>query len=592
MRGFVVGSLCSLIIGLLAPWAIYVVKGSYVALDYSTPAAIVLFFLLVLVNRWLRLSKSDLIIAYTMMVVACAVPTGGVVAPLLALATGPLYYAGSGNNWGSLVVKYLPTWTAPSESAVVGLYEGGGGLLWVDWTGPLFYWAIFFGALYLVMVSSMILLRKQWAENERLNYPLTALPIALIEGSILHRRWFWLGVAVPVVAGSLIGLHNYFPAVPILRTSFGTFPLPLRISFPALGFFYLTSLPTSLSLWLFTLVGELAHKGFMVVGLPATMKDMPYGADSIFAMYLGAGALLAMVGIRLCTAKDHLTQLWYSERWLFVLLGIGLAIMAVWLGLAGIPLHIVIIFLPVAIGIFIGMTRIVAETGLAVAGAPAIAPVLVAGLLGQKVIGAAGMANLAQSFAWTAESTRVSVMTLTAHALKVMTHYKQRVLEIWRYAGWAIVLAGAAAVWFTLMHGYSAGIGSHWYFNDCIRYTYTWAADWNANQYGPSKIGWLLVMGGGVLYWVLSSRYLLGAAWSIHPIGLTVMSTYFMRITWFSCFLAWLIKGRMLHYLGARTYEGARPFFLGLICGQYVINLIWLGVDKLSGHTNNMIFWV
>ncbi len=592
MRGVLVGGLCSLLIGLLAPWSIYILRGSYMALDYSTPAAIAIFFLLVLANRWLHLSRRDMVTAYAMMAIACVVPTGGVIAPLLALSTGPLYYANTGNDWDSLVVKYLPTWTVPNGSVVAGLYEGGGTVLWADWFAPLFYWGIFFGALYLVMVSSMLLLRKQWVEHERLNYPLAVLPITLVEGSILRRWWFWAGFVVPAIAGSLTGLRYYFPIVPIIPLDFGVHILPLRISFPALGFFYLISLPTGLSLWLFTLLGEFLHKSLVAVGLPATMVGMPYGADSIFAMYLGVGALLAMVGIRLGRAREHLAGMWHNERHLFTLLGIGMAVMTVWLGIAGIPLHIVIIFLPIAIAIFAGMTRVVAETGLAVAGAPAIAPTLVVSLLGHRAVGAMGVANLAQAFIWTAETTRVSVMASAAHALKVLTHYKLGGREIWGYAGWAIALAGAAALWLTLTYGYRHGIGSHWFFGNCVQYVYGWAADWNAQQYGASKVGWFLVAGGGLFYWVLSNRYLMGSAYSIHPIGLTVMSTAFMRLSWLSCFLAWLIKAQLVHYWGPRAYEGAKPFFLGLICGQYVANLMWLGIDRITGHTGNQIFWI
>ena len=592
MRGLLVGCLCSLIIGLLGPWAIYVIRGSYMALDYSTPAAIALFFLLALANRWLHLTKKDLVVAYTMMIVACVVPTGGVVAPVLALATGPIYYATTENKWAMLVGQYLPEWAAPDMLAVEGLYEGGT-LIWAEWLGPIFFWLLLGLALYLVMVSSMVLLRKQWVENERLNYPLTALPLALIDGSVQRNGRFWMGFMVPVLVGSWVGLSYYYPTVPPPILDFGSSVIPLKISFPAIGFFYLVSLPMSLSLWVFTFLGEFMHKGFVVLGLPATMEAMPYGADSVFAMYLGAGALLSLVFIRLRFARAHLTELWHSEHRQFVLLGVGLLGIALWLLGAGMPIHVVLVFVPISIAIFLGMTRVVAETGLAVAGAPAIAPVLVMGLLGKGAIGARGIANLAQAFAWTAESTRTSVMASVAHSLKVMTHHRLDLdmRHIWQYAGWAIVIAGAAALWFTITRGCDAGLGTNWWFDDCVRYTYSWAADWNAHTYRPSITGWLLVGGGWLLYQVLSMRYLLGALGAIHPIGLTVMGTFFMRHTWLSCFGAWLIKSGVVRYFGARGYESAKPVFLGLIAGQYMVNLVWLMIDRLTGHTGNVIFW-
>lgn len=592
-HGLIVGSMCSLIIGLLAPWSIYVMRGSYMALDYSTPAAIGLFFVLVLIGRWLHMAKRDMVIAYTMMVVACAVPTGGLITPFLALSTGHHYYSNSGNKWASLVSIHLPVWASPRAEYIVGLYEGGTFVPWEAWLLPLVCWFILFAALYTVMACCMALLQKQWIEHERLNYPLTVLPIALIEGSIFQNWRFWVGCAIPAIVGISIGLHFYFPAIPVIQHVFGSeLLLPLRISFPMIGFFYLVGLPASLSLWLFTLAGELLHRGLVMTGLPATMKDMPYGADSIFAMYVGAGAVLAMVGIRLNAAQKHLTGLWRTEQRLFTLTGIGLAVMIVWLAVAGIPLLIAAILVFFAVVIFIAMTRIVAETGLAVAVAPAIAPVLTVGLMGKGVIGASGIASMAQSFVWTSEGTRVSAMASMAHSLKLAAYHKQREPALWQYMGLAIALSAGMALWFTLTYGYKHGLGSHWFFSDSIRYVYGWAADWNAHRYGPSIIGWVLVIGGGLLYGMLSKHYLLGGRWALHPVGLTVAGTYFMRLMWLSCFLSWLMKKQILHWWGAKGYESLKPVFLGMICGQYVTNLIWLGIDRLTGHTGNMIFWV
>ncbi len=581
MRALIIGSLCSVTIGLLAPWAIYIMRGSYMALDYSTPAAISLFFLLALANRWLHLSKSEMVVIYSMMVLACVVPTGGLIAPLLAGITGPYYYTNGANQWESLITQHLPLWATPASSIsndpiVNSLYEGGFAVPWVAWGPALLTWGIFFAALFTVMVCLMILLRKQWVENERLAFPLTALPIELIEGQLVKHKWFWIGCAVPLLAGTMIGLHNYFPAVPRI--------LPARLSFPLLGYFYLTDQHSTLSLWVFGALAMLSDKASRLIPLQTLTGG--YGASNLLWMYLGAGAMLAMVFIKLKAARRTLC----SQPMLGKVVGLCTLILLVWLLATGMSLVVAVALFLIAIVITIGMTRVIAETGLAVAGPPVIAPVLVAGLLGHRLIGAASIANLAQSFVWTSEATRVSIMASAASVLKVTTRYKLK--PNWQHLAWAVGLAGAAALWLTLSYGHKHGLASNWYFDHGTRGVYSWAAAWNREAFGPSKIGWLLTLAGAGGYWLMSNRYLMGSRWAPHPVGLIMAGTPFLRLSWLSCFLSWAYKTLCLKWLGRPAYQSSRPFFLGLIAGQYSTNLLWLGVDKATGHTGNMIFWI
>jgi len=46
-RALLLGAMGAAVIGLGVPWGTHVLRGSYMALDFSTPAAVVLLFLLV-----------------------------------------------------------------------------------------------------------------------------------------------------------------------------------------------------------------------------------------------------------------------------------------------------------------------------------------------------------------------------------------------------------------------------------------------------------------------------------------------------------------------------------------------------------------
>lgn len=65
-----------------------------------------------------------------------------------------------------------------------------------------------------------------------------------------------------------------------------------------------------------------------------------------------------------------------------------------------------------------------------------------------------------------------------------------------------------------------------------------------------------------------------------------------MDALWFSIFLAWLIKLAVLKYGGPWLFRATRPFFIGLIVGQFVAAGAWLAIDYFTGMTDNVVFWI
>ena len=73
---------------------------------------------------------------------------------------------------------------------------------------------VFYGVIFCLGV----LLRGQWVENERLVFPLTRLPLVLLEdvdrtdsffSALLKNRLMWLGFALPLLLHSWNSLGNY-----------------------------------------------------------------------------------------------------------------------------------------------------------------------------------------------------------------------------------------------------------------------------------------------------------------------------------------------------------------------------------------------
>jgi hypothetical protein len=632
-RSLLAGSLGALAIALGAPYGTHIIHGSYMALDFSTPGAVFLFFVLVaLVNGALRrwrpaaaLSGPELIVAYVMMILASAIVTMGLSSQLPTIATAPYYYGNPENGWDRLVVPNLPPGIAPSTySAIKTFYQGlppGGSVPWGAWLRPMATWAPLVLSLYLVMICTMVLLRRQWIHRERLAYPLTQLPLAMVEHGRDGRGFWrspvmWAGFGVPFFLGSLLALHGYWPAVPTVqlvastRWFRDTASLNVRLSLPMLGFFYLANLDVVFSLWFFNLASQITRGAMNIVGVTWQENLGIYGSPSPLFAHLGMGALLALLVSSLWSAREHLAQAVRralgqrggtddsdeatSYRTAFLGTAVGLAVMGVWLRWSGMPWLMVPFFLIAALAIFVGLTRIVAETGLAEAVAPTIAAGVVVSGFGSRIFGAAGLVSLGLTYVW-AGDLRTFVMASAATGLRlgeILPERRRRSLGN-AMAG-AVVIALAVSLSFTIWLAYRhAGLNlSGWFFQRGPQEPYIWLVDKLRHPTDAHGGGWAVTALGaavtGLLVWLRQTFI----RWPLHPVGFCIGPVWIMDQLWFTCFLASVIKYVVLRLGGLRLFVALRPFFLGLILGQFTCNGFWLLVDAFTGKRGNAIFWI
>ena len=108
-----------------------------------------------------------------------------------------------------------------------------------------------------------------------------------------------------------------------------------------------------------------------------------------------------------------------SYRWSFFGAVGGVLVMSCWLWIMGTPLWVAFVFVVLALLIFLGLTRIVAEAGLAAVRAPMTAPDLVILGLGTDLVTRTGVWNLSLAYMWGAD-VRVFVMATCTNALKLI----------------------------------------------------------------------------------------------------------------------------------------------------------------------------
>ena len=611
-----------------------VLRGSYMSLDYNTAGAVFLFFILVgginvllkSLGRGVALVREELIIVYVMMIIASAIPTMGLMENLLPVITSGYYYATPENDWADLVHPYIRSWMVLEDSqAIKWFYEGmpqGTSVPWEAWIGPLLCWASFALALYLVMICAMVVLRKQWMEKERLIYPLVQVPLEMLQedesssliGPFFRNPIMWVGFFIPFAIGSLNGLHKYHHFVPgvNLSTSIPVFRntlfIEFTLSFPMLGFSYFINLDIALGIWLFNLLAQIQMGILSVIGYEST-EELTYSPVSPIIAHQMVGAMFVLVLFGLWMARGHLKEVCkktfgdspeiddsgeiLSYRTAVLVTIGGLLFMAAWLWASGFPLLVAFGFLFIVFVLFLGVTRIVAEGGVAATRTPLISPGVLVSAIGTSPLGPAGLTALGFSFAWAA-GMRTSVMASCAHGLKLIgLAGEKRHLIFWAMIG-AILASFISSAWIVLKLAYTyGGINlNQWFFVNGPIAPFDFVAGKINNSTEARLDGWIFTGLGGLVMGLLMFARQRFLWWPVHHLGFPINAVWTTNRIAFSVFLAWLCKALLLKYGGDKLYRRARPFFLGLILGQFSCAGLWLVIDFLTGMTDNQIYFI
>jgi len=614
------------------PYANLVVRGTRPANTSLPFGAIALLFLLIAcqpiaarLSRRLVLVRQELIIVFTMILLASSVPTWGLVGQLLPVLTGAQYYASPENRWGDTILPYVPDWLVPQAPAAARqFYEGlerGAALPWAAWAVPLAAWSVLVAAYFLTTICFMLLLRRPWVEQERLIYPLMRLPLAMTEqvtaarplAPLMRNALLWLGVAAVLVPTCLNGLHHYVPTVPFLhlrhdyRASLGQETLLFRcwLNFAVVGFTYVVSTDLAFSLWFFALFTVIQTPLMRLYGLGLGAKEI-YCAGSPAVSNQAMGAMLLLVGTTLWTARRHLTRMFRAALGLdgsgleaepasppFALWGAvgGTLVMLLWLHAAGLPLLPSAVFLFAMWVTFLALTRATVQGGVPVSRAALIPQSFTVHALGSRALGAHGLTLLAYTFPWTAD-IRVFLMPFFAHALRLWDELRPRPRALLPAAALALLIAALGSVPLTLYLAYHRGgvALSSWLFrgNPLSAFRYTANLLEHPAPASLARSGFL-GLGAGVM-WLLTMAHHNLAWWPFHPLGFAIAPTQPVQDLWFPILIGWIFKAVTLRYGGFRLYHRLLPLFLGLILGQCLGSALWVAIDALAGHTGNLIY--
>jgi hypothetical protein len=598
---------------------------------------VVLFFLVVVNAPLLRfarrfaLRQEELVLLYGMLCLGTCTAGYGFVQILINQMAAPFYYATGSNGWKDKLWPHIPTWLSPRSPDILnGFFRGNATLydpkILHGWAVPVLAWSAFIFAIFWTLLCALTLFRRQWIEEERLTFPLVPLPLEMTDNGGATAFWksrlMWVGFLAAGLAESvnyISFLHPAFPSLPIkpiginrLDSFITAFPwnqagMVALAFYPfVIGIAYLLSLDVSFSCWSLYVGVKIANVltamlGFAEAGGGGAANRAPYIREQSMGAFLG----IALFSVWL--ARRALTRAWremlrptgadrhelMSFRLAFLGGGFGLLFLIVFLIAAGLSAPVAILFVLVYLCCALTLARIVSEAGAGWAWAPQWSPAaFTSDAFGANHLSHQNLAVLHGYTNWMLDM-RDNPMPQQSQSLKLG---QEAGVSPRRFLGplvWAALFGVLCAFWAHLHIYYLYGAASA-----KVRPALVSGATGPARQAAalistptPRDFSGMTAVAFGVLlagvFSYLRQRFVW---WPFHPLGYALATTSSMDYMWFPFFLAWLAKSLTLRYGGIKAYRMFRPFFLGLILGDYVVPTLWGVYGMVTGTQQYMVF--
>ena len=505
---------------------------------------------------------------------------------------------------------------------------------WRTWWPTIGLWA---GSALLLGGAALcfaVIVHPQWSQRELLAYPIARFLAELTrlgEGgglpAVARSRLFWLGVSLPVVIHLLNGLHVWFPEVPQIQLRFDLGPL--RTLFPnaarsaqsgyvftptiiltAVAFAWFldrqVSLTIGISTYIFVAVG-----GFFIANgyameydkfTPNKMNMIRFGAFvglALMILYTGRQYYADVVRGGLGLGTHHTTP--RSAVWA-MRLGAGFTAAAMGLLWTSGMSPVMTLLLVGTLGlIWIGMTRIVCETGMFLMAGPFLPLGIWPGLIGEEAMGPTQIILMGVAGFILVGDPKEALMPFVATGLKAADRDGVRPGRVAPLLGVAAAGAMAVSLAVTLglqyQHGANTSDGYAYEampsrpFADAARYA---ASALTVGELAPTVDGydgdgdlgrlrrlageptaWAWMGLGLVLVVTVAVARLRLPWWPIHPLLFLVWGTWGVGNLAFSFLLGWLLKTSVVRTGGLRMASSLAPLMIGVIAGELVAALGW-----------------
>jgi hypothetical protein len=603
------------------------------------PVALGLMLIVVAISRglkrlWARLglTSSDLLVVYTMMLVGAMVSSHGIVQKWIPLLVAMKYGQNSANNWDKDFDPHIPARLVPwdphdpgKQNVVEWFYNRlprGEAIPWGPWIVPLLNWGILVGLIVFAFLCLTTILRRQWVDNEKLSFPLAQLPLEIAgdeeQHTFFRNRLMWLGALIPIVVYGVNGVHQSMPSVPkipleLVINDYLTAPpynglayTALIFSFAAIGFFFLLPTDVIFSIWFFFVLSRFEQ--LVAISYNMDTPGMPIYPPPLFIGYQTIGAYLVLVGYFFWIARPHLAKVWAAaigrERvddsqelmpYRVAVWGLLGAILAssVWLYSIGMSLWLALFELVIFIFVTaVVMARSTAEAGMLMT-ETTFRPIDIFRMFGSiHALGPANLTALAFFDNMFLRDQRGLILTGLLDGVRISdgTNFRRRSFVGVFALGIVIALIVSGALNIALPYHLGATRMDNWMAILSPQETFQdYAPYFSPNPPLINGADWQMptFFGVGVLVTILLTLMRSAFAWwPLHPLGYALAGSWSTVEFWFPCLLAWIIKSLSLRYGGMGFYQKARPFFLGLVLGEFGIAVFFVLLNMVSAWIN------
>lgn len=631
-RALLIGIVGSAAVCFVVVWAELVTKTIQIAICQFAPAAIGMLLFIILINlalrriwRALTLKPHEIAYIYLMILVTALTVSRGLLERWIPAMIAVNYYATPANHWQELFFNSIPAWAVPWDTAgdpqqpvVKYFYEGlrpGQSIPWRPWVGPMARWLIVISALMLTYLAMASLLRRQWVDNEKLTFPLVQLPVELARdvpagGQFFRSKLTWLGFAIPTFVFTLNGLHGLHPGIPQIAVKYSLNPVldsmgrPWRdagisvayFSMAAVGFAYF--LPTQLlfSLWFFYMFVRFENILFSAFG--AHYEAMPLYPTSIWNGYQVAGAYLVLGAYLIRSAFPHLREMWrramegepvgeapemMSARASFLALAVGTIVAIAWFVELGMSPAIaaveVLVFLFVVVLI---MARSVSEAGMLMTETSFRPMDLVRLVTTRSNFSASTLAALAMADSAFTRDLRGNLVSTFLDGLKMadLLNFNRRHLLLVSVLGLLVAIGVGTTVQMYFYYHVGA-INMYMYGSGFARSFFKhFQTPLVQPEHYDARLPFFF-LSGVIITLFLAYMRMIHTWWPLYPLGFALSGSWSMIVFWFPILVAWIVKSVIMKYGGWRIYSRLRPFFLGLILGEFSQAVIWATIGGI-----------
>ncbi len=624
-RGFVVGAI---LLPINALWVLYMehISGygpipSTISLFFNV--AFILFFL-VLANALLRrlrpraaLSQAELIVVYVMLTTCTSLAGLDGMQVLIPVMTHGFWFANPENRWDQMLAD-APLWLMiPDRSVLYGYYNGNSTFYqWhivQAWLTPVLAWTGFVAVLIFGTVCLSVIVRSQWADRERLTFPVIQLPLAITspDTALWRTALFWVGFAIAGSIDLINGLHYIYPNIPYLsiapiRDAWGNNDL-MRfmpdLPWSAIGWLPVTFYPAVIGLAFLVPLDLLFASVFFffwwkamfiisaMMGVSQGWSDQaqyvfPWQTEQLFGGYLAiaVGPLLVgrryyrQVWLRIIGRESELDDSREGVSYRAAAVGIALSIAAlsVFARVAGLSPLIAVLFFLIYYVLSLAVARVRAEFGSPVHDFHLAGP-------GQTILYVGGTASMGQRdltvlsiLWWFNRAYRSHPIGNNIEGVQMAAQTRSPAKAVVKAIVLASLLGAIAVFWGWLHYAYDLGVASKWNGGDSrgvemCEYLQSWLQS-------PKEANFASLFGiaaGFAITMLLAAARTAYVGWPLHPVAYALSASWSIHLVWMPMVIAWVAKSAVLRYGGLESYRRALPFFFGLILGETVIGCAW-----------------